>query len=184
VATDETMTASVAGRYASALFDLAKEQNSVAAVEADLATFDGLLRASDDLKALVRSPVISANDQEKALAAVLAHANIAGTVANFLGLVAKNRRLFVVSDMIRDFRQIAAKARGEVSAEVTSAQPLTEAQMVALKTTLKASAGRDVVLAAKVDPSLLGGLVVKIGSRMIDSSLKTKLANLSAALKA
>jgi F-type H+-transporting ATPase subunit delta len=184
VATLETMTASVAGRYASALFDLAKEQNAVAAVEADLVKFDGLLSMSDDLRAMVRSPVISADEQSKALAAVSAKAGISGVAANFLGLVARNRRLFVVSEMIKNYRQLCAKSRGEVDAEVTSAMPLTDAQTAALKQVLKASAGSDVVLSAKVDPSLLGGLVVKIGSRMIDSSLKTKLANLSVALKA
>jgi F-type H+-transporting ATPase subunit delta len=178
------MTASVAGRYASALFDLAKEQNVVSAVEADLEKFDTLLGVSEDLRNLVRSPVVSAGEQGKALAAVLAKAGITGTTANFVALVAKNRRLFVVSDMIRNFRTLAAKARGEVTAEVTSALPLSEAQTAALKETLKSTAGKNVMLATKVDPSLIGGLIVKIGSRMIDSSLKTKLANLSVALKA
>ena len=184
MATDETMTASVAGRYASALFDLAKEQNGVEAVEADLAKFDGLLSMSDDLRNLVRSPVVSAGDQGKALAAVLSKAGISGTTANFVALVAKNRRLFVIPEMIRNFRTLAAKARGEVTAEVTSAHPLTDAQTTALKETLRSTAGNNVVLATQVDPSLIGGLIVKIGSRMIDSSLKTKLANLSVALKA
>ena len=184
MATDETMTASVAGRYASALFDLAKEQNAVAAVEADLGKFDALLGMSEDLRNLVQSPVVSATEQGKALAAVLAKAGIGGTTANFVALVAKNRRLFVIPQMIANFRTLAAKARGEVTAEVTSAQPLTDAQTAALKESLRASAGNNIILATKVDVSLLGGLVVKIGSRMIDSSLKTKLANLSVALKA
>jgi F-type H+-transporting ATPase subunit delta len=184
VATDETMTASVAGRYASALFDLAKEQNAVPAVEADLVTFNSLLHESEDLRSMVRSPIISANEQGKAIAALAAKSQIGALSANFLALVAKNRRLFVLPDMIRDFRSLAAKARGEVPAEVTSAIALTDAQVATLKETLKASAGKDVVLATKVDPSLLGGLIVKIGSRMVDSSLKTKLANLSVALKA
>ena len=178
------MTASVAGRYASALFDLAKDQNAVAAVEADLAKFDALLNESADLRSMVRSPIISATEQGNALAALITKAGIGATSANFLALVAKNRRLFVLADMIKNFRSLAAKSRGEVTAEVTSALPLTDAQTAALKETLKSSAGKDVLLAAKVDPSLLGGLVVKIGSRMIDSSLKTKLANLSIALKA
>ena len=178
------MTASVAGRYASALFDLAKDQNAIAAVETDLGKFQSLLDMSPDLQSMVRSPVISSSDQGRALAAVLAKAGVSGTSANFLQLVARNRRLFVVADMIKNFRQLASKARGEVMAEVTSAAPLTEAQTAALRDTLKAQAGQNVVLATKVDPSLLGGLVVKIGSRMIDSSLKTKLAGLSIALKA
>ena len=184
MATDETMTASVAGRYASALFDLAKEQNAVAAVEADLGKFSAMLDMSEDLHALIKSPVISSGDQGKALTAILAKAGIAGAAGNFIQLVARNRRLFVLPEMIKNFRSLAAKARGEVSAEVTSAMALTEAQTAALKETLKASAGKDVTLVAKVDPSLLGGLVVKIGSRMIDSSLKTKLAGLRVALKA
>ena len=178
------MTASVAGRYASALFDLAKDQNAVPAVEADLAKFDALLHMSEDLRNMVRSPVISATEQGNALAALVTKAGIGATTANFLALVVKNRRLFVLPEMIKNFRTLAAKYRGEVTAEVTSALPLSDAQTSALKETLKASAGKDVQLAAKVDPSLLGGLVVKIGSRMIDSSLKTKLANLSIALKA
>jgi len=178
------MTASVAGRYASALFDLASEQKSVAAVEADLKRFDGLLSLSEDLRNLVRSPLTSSDDQGRALAAVLAQAGIGGITANFVALVAKNRRLFVIPEMIANFSKLAANARGEIAAEVTSAQPLTDSQTQALRETLRASAGKDVILAAKVDPSLIGGLVVKIGSRMIDSSLKTKLANLSVALKA
>ena len=183
MATDETMTASVAGRYASALFDLAKDQNAVAAVEADLASFESLLAMSPDLGVLVRSPVISSIDQGKALAAVLAKAGIGGIAANFIQLVTRNRRLFVVADMIKNFRELAAKARGEVTAEVTSALPLNEAQTATLKEAPKAQAGQNVVLATNVDPSLLGGLIVKIGSRMIDSSLKTKLSGLSLALK-
>ena len=178
------MTASVAGRYASALFDLAKDTNSVATVEADLVKFGGLLDQSEDLRSMVRSPVISAAEQGKALAAIAAKAGISGITANFLALVARNKRLFVVADMIKNFRALAAKSRNEVMAEVTSAMPLTDAQLAALKDTLKSTADSTIVLATKVDPSLLGGLIVKIGSRMIDSSLKTKLAGLSIALKA
>jgi len=177
------MTASVAGRYASALFDLAKDNNAVAAVEGDLAKFSGLMDMSSDLSTLIRSPVISAADQSKALTAILSKAGIGGIAANFIQLAARNRRLFVVGDMIKNFRTLAAQSRGEVTAEVTSALPLTEAQTATLRDTLKAQAGQNVVLATKVDPSLLGGLIVKIGSRMIDSSLKTKLAGLSFALK-
>ena len=171
------------GRYAAALFDLANEENAVAAVEKDLSSFDALLDMSADLKAMVRSPVISREEQAKALAAVLAKAGIGGTTANFLRLIAKNGRLFAVSDMTKAYKALAARARGEVGAEVTSAQPLDEAQVAELKATLKASVGKDVQLSTRVDPSLLGGLVVKIGSRMIDSSLRTKLAGLRVALK-
>ena len=184
MAIDETMTASVAGRYASALFDLAHEQNAVAAVEADIVKIEAMMAESADLRTLVASPVTSSTDQANALAAVLAKSGIAGTTSSFVALVAKNRRLFVLPEMMKNFRSIAAKSRGEVTAQVTSAHALNETQVEALKETLRASAGRNVTLATKVDPSLIGGLIVQIGSRMIDSSIKTKLANLSIALKA
>jgi F-type H+-transporting ATPase subunit delta len=177
------MMASVAGRYAAALFELAAESNAGPQVEADLESFQQLLDESADLTRLVRSPVFAAEDQVKALGAVLAKVGIGGLAANFLQLLARNRRLFVVGDVIRAYRALSARARGEVTAEVVSALPLNDAQVEELKNTLKASVGKDVRLAAKVDPSLLGGLVVKIGSRMIDSSLRTKLANMRVALK-
>lgn len=184
MANDEPMTASVAGRYASALLELAQEQNAVAAVEADLQKFETLLSSSPELLAFVRSPILSADDQKRALSAILSRAGIGGTVGNFLLLAAKNRRLFVIADMIRTFRSLAARARGETAVEVTSAIALSEEQMVAIKAELKSMAGRDVTLTANVDPSILGGLVVKIGSRMVDSSIRTKLSNLGVALKA
>jgi F-type H+-transporting ATPase subunit delta len=183
VATDDTIVEGVAGRYAAALFGLAKDNSKIAEVEADLVTFQKMLDESRDLTALVRSPVISANDQARALGAVLDRAGVTGLAANFLRLIAKNRRLFVVADVIKAFRAQAAKARGEVSAEVTSAVALNDAQTSALRDTLKASVGKNVTLNARVDPSLLGGLVVKVGSRMIDSSLRTKLNNLKVAMK-
>ncbi len=174
--------ASVAGRYASALFDLAKDGNKIEEVEKDLTTFQALYQESDDLARLVRSPVISSDDQGRALAAVLSKAGVGTLTGNFFKLIAKNRRLFAADDMARAFKSLAARDRGEVSAEVSSAHPLTEEQTADLKATLKASVGKDVTLSTKVDPSLLGGLVVKIGSRMIDSSLKTRLANMKAAM--
>jgi F-type H+-transporting ATPase subunit delta len=183
VASDDTNTQSVPGRYASALFDLAKEHKHVPAVEADLTRFATILDGSADLQRLVRSPVFSADEQGRALGAVLAKAGISGLAGNFLQLLARNRRLFAVSDMIKSYRAIAARDRGEVSAEVTSAQALSADQMNALRDQLKSSVGKDVSISAKVDPSLLGGLVVKIGSRMIDSSLKTKLSMLTVAMK-
>lgn len=184
MATEEPIVAGVAGRYASALFDLANEQGQVAQVEQDLTKFQQLLEMSDDLRALVRSPVISADQQSAALAAVLSQAGIGGLVQNFLKLAARNRRLFATPDMVRAFLALAAKARGETTAYVTSAEALTEAQAEALKSVLKESVGKDVVLDAKVDPSLIGGLVVKVGSRMVDSSLRTKLAGLKTSLVA
>ncbi|MGQ0457285.1 MAG: F0F1 ATP synthase subunit delta [Hyphomicrobium sp.] len=182
MATDETVVEGVAGRYAAALFDLAKDSSKLPEVEADLVKFAGLLDQSADLVSLVRSPVIGADDQARALSAVLSKAGVGGLTANFLNLVAKNRRLFAISDMIKAFRALAAKARGEAKAEVISAVPLTDAQIADLKATLKSSVGKDVTLDARVDPSLLGGLVVKVGSRMVDSSLRTKLENLKVAL--
>jgi F-type H+-transporting ATPase subunit delta len=183
VATDEPMMAGMAGRYAGALFELAASQNATAAVEADLNTFDQMLTDSEDLTRLVRSPVISAHEQAKALSAILKKAGAGELTQNFFSVLAQNRRLFAAGDIIRTFRSLAAKARGEVTAEVTSAVALSDTQVAELKKTLKASVCKDVTLAAKVDPSLLGGLVVKLGSRMIDSSLKSKLAGLKTVLQ-
>lgn len=175
--------AGVAGRYASALFELASEQNKVAAVDADLMKFQGLYDESADLARMVRSPVISADDQGKAVATILSKVGASDLTINFFKLLAKNRRLFAAPDMIRAFRALAAKARGEVTADVSSAVALNDAQITELKQVLKASVGKDVTLSTRVDPSLLGGLVVKLGSRMIDSSLRTKLSGLKVAMK-
>lgn len=175
--------ASVAGRYAAALFDLASESGQQAAVEADLIKFKGLLDQSEDLTRLVRSPVFGSEDQARALGAVLAKAGIGGLTANFFGLIARNRRLFAAPEMITAYRALAAKARGEVEAEVISATPLNDAQVALLKETLKASVGKDLQLNSRVDPSILGGLVVKIGSRMVDSSIRSKLNTLKTRMK-
>lgn len=183
MATDEPILASVAGRYASALFELAQEERQLAQVEQDLAGFQQLLDASEDLRRLVRSPVFSSDEQAAAITAVLERAGIGGLAANFLKLAARNRRLFAVPDMIRAFRAMCARARGEVEADVASAFPLRDDQMQALREALKASVGKDVQVSLKVDPALLGGLVVKIGSRMIDSSLRTKLNSLKMLMK-
>jgi F-type H+-transporting ATPase subunit delta len=182
VATNHTSAEGVAGRYASALFDLAHETSKTPEVEGDLVRFQGLLDESPELLRLVRSPVIGAEDQSRAIAAILDKAAIGGLTANFVKLVTANRRLFVIQDIIKVYRALAAKARGEITAEVTSAFALNDEQVAALKDTLKASVGKDVTLKTHTDPSLLGGLVVKVGSRMIDSSLKTKLQNLKVAL--
>jgi F-type H+-transporting ATPase subunit delta len=173
----------VAGRYASALFELAQDERRAAEVEHDLVKCETLMGASEDLVRLVRSPVIAADDQSRAIAAVLQKAEAQPLTVNFFKLLAKNRRLFAAADVARAYRAIAAKARGEVSAEVASATPLSGAQRAELEATLKASMGKDVSLSTKVDPTLLGGLVVKLGSRMIDSSLRTKLAGLKVAMK-
>ena len=173
----------VAERYAGSLFELAAQTNAVAEVEKNLGRFEELLGGSTDLDRLMKSPVFSAEDQLRAISAIADKAKIGGLVGNFLRVVAKNRRLFAVPGMIRAFRRIAAEQRGEVAAEVTSAHVLTPAQQAELKATLKGVAGKDVSIAVTVDPSLLGGLVVKMGSRQIDTSLKTKLNSLKLALK-
>ena len=173
----------MAGRYANALFELAREQNQLPQVEADIKSFEAMLASSEDLRRLVRSPVFSADDQGRAIAAVLAKAQLSPLTANFFKLIAKNRRLFAAPDMIKAFRSILARHRGELTAEVASAVPLNDAQMQALKAQLKATTGKDVQITTSVDPALLGGLVVKVGSRMIDSSLRTKLSNLKLTMK-
>jgi F-type H+-transporting ATPase subunit delta len=183
VTTDEPMMASMAGRYAAALFDLAKEERQLPQVEADLKAFQAMLDESADLRRLVRSPVIASDDQAKGLDAVLAKAGASSLTANFFKLIARNRRLFAVADMMRDFRALLARERGEVSADVASAHALTPGQLNALKDALRVQIGKDVQVNTRVDPALLGGLVVKVGSRMIDSSLRTKLGNLKVAMK-
>jgi F-type H+-transporting ATPase subunit delta len=142
-----------------------------------------MLAGSADLRRLVLSPVISAENQAKALAAVLEKAGISGLTANFVKLIAKNRRLFAAGDMMKAFRALVARERGEVSADVASAHPLTREQMQLLSDTLRTSIGKNVRIDTRVDPNLLGGLVVKVGSRMIDSSLRTKLNNLKVVMK-
>jgi F-type H+-transporting ATPase subunit delta len=177
------MTAGVAGRYASALFELANEQNQLDQVDADLGKVQDMLDGSADLARLVRSPAFAAEEQERALGAVMDWASIGATTGNFLKVVTRNRRLFAAEDMIKTFRGLLARHRGEVVAEVVSAIPLSEAQLARLKDKLKSGYGKDVRLATKVDPSLLGGLVVTVGSGLFDSSLRTKLANLKVVLK-
>ena len=173
----------MAGRYATALFELAVEEKALEQVETDLAAFNDMLNESADLERLVRSPVFSAEDQQRALEAVLKRAEIGALTANFLNLVTHNRRLFAVRDMVRAFRALLARHRGEVTAEVASAAALSEGQMTALSAALKSAVGRDVQIESQVDANLLGGLVVKVGSRMIDNSLRTKLNNLKIAMR-
>lgn len=180
---DQAGVSGVAGRYASALFELAKDAGSVDAVSADLDGFGALLAGNEDLQRLVRSPVFGADEQAAALGAILAKAKIGGLTGNFVQLVARNRRLFVIEDIITAFRALAAADRGEVSASVTSAQELKPAQIKSLQTALKSITGKTVTLNQQVDPSILGGLIVKVGSRMIDTSLKTKLNSLKLRMK-
>jgi F-type H+-transporting ATPase subunit delta len=184
VAGEDTIVSGMAGRYARALFELALDAKSVDAVKADLDNFDTLISESADLHRLVRSPVFGAEEQVKALAAVLAKAGIGGLAANFLKLITANRRLFAVRDMIRDFRKLVAKWKGEVTAEVTAAERLSDTHVEALKSALKSITGEKAVdLNIKIDPAIIGGLTVKLGSRMVDSSLRTKLNAIKHAMK-
>ena len=173
----------MAGRYATALFELALEANAVEAVKADLDRFDALVAESADLNRLVRSPVFSAEEQVQALSVVLDRVGISGLAANFFKLVAANRRLFAVHDMIKAFRALVAQHKGEATAAVTVAEPLKDQHVDALRAALKSVTGKDVDLDIKIDPAILGGLVVKLGSRMVDSSLRTKLNGIKHAMK-
>lgn len=173
----------MAGRYATALFELARETNAIDAVKADLARFDTLVAENPDLNRLVRSPVFSAAEQLQALSAVLDRAGIGGLAAKFLKLVTMNRRLFAARDMVRGYRELVALHKGEATAEVTVAERLKDDHVAALKSALKAVSGKDVDLAIKIDPAIIGGLVVKLGSRMVDTSLRTKLNAIRHAMK-
>lgn len=183
VAQSDQTVSGVPGRYATALFELAREDQTVDQVGADLANFQALLDESEDLGRLVRSPVFSAEDQVSALQAICEKAGIKSLALNFIKLAAQNRRLFVLSDMIKAYRTLVAQSKGEISAEVTSAETLSSKHLDDLKAAIKASVGRDVHLSTRVDSSILGGLIVKVGSRMVDNSLKTKLQNLKIAMK-
>jgi len=183
LATEEPIVSGMAGRYATALFDLAKEANAIDAVQADLARFDAMVADSADLNRLVRSPAFSIDDQLKALTAVLDRAGIGGLAGNFLKLVTSNRRLFAAREMIRAFGELVAQHKGEATAQVTVAEPLKDEHTQALRAALKAVSGKNVSLDIKVDPAIIGGLIVKLGSRMVDSSLRTKLNAIKHAMK-
>jgi len=174
----------MAGRYAQALFELASETGTTERVAADLAAFSALLDESTDLQRFVKSPVFTAEEQVKALGALLDKAEIEGNAAKFLKLVASKRRLFAVSDMIRDFKTLHDAARGVTRAAVTVAEPLKDSHIDALKGALgELTGGKEVEIAVKVDPAIIGGLVVQLGSRMVDGSLRTKLNSLRTRMK-
>lgn len=183
MAAENPSVSGVSGRYATALFELARDEKSIDAVKADLDKFEALLNESADLKRLVRSPVFAADVQQKALAAVLDKAGIGGIAANFLKVLTANRRLFAATDVTRAFNALVAKFRGEASADVTVAEALSDKNLDALKVALKTVTGKDVALNVKVDPAIIGGLVVKLGSRMVDGSLRTKLNSIKHAMK-
>jgi F-type H+-transporting ATPase subunit delta len=178
-----TIVSGMVGRYATALFELAREERAIDAVKADLDRFDALLAESPDLMRLVRSPVFSAEEQGKALAAVLELAGIGGLAAKFLKFLAANRRLFAVRAILKGFRALVAHHKGEVTADVTLAQKPDERHLAALKDALRAVSGKDVQVDVQVDPAIIGGLIVKLGSRMVDSSLRTKLKSIKHVMK-
>ena len=183
MAAQNSVLTHIARPYASALFDLAQSENQLASVETSLSDVSRLIGESEDFSRFLRSPVITTDAKAGALEALLSKTTTNGVVANFLRLVAKNGRLFALDAIIVAFRDLAAEARGEVTADVTSAAALTGEQVKALSETLKAKIGKSVTLNQFVDPSLIGGLQVKVGSQMIDSSLKTKLTAMKIAMK-
>ncbi len=173
----------LAQRYAAALFELAEGEKSLDPVAAELRLLAGMIDKSDDLKRLIRSPVISRHDQQRGVSAVLEAAGIGPLVQKFTGLVSRNRRLFALPGMIAAYQQMMADRRGETTAEVVAAKALSAEQVSAVKAILKKAVGTEVALSSRVDPELLGGLIVKVGSRMVDFSLSTKLKRLSLAMK-
>jgi F-type H+-transporting ATPase subunit delta len=173
----------LAGRYATALFDLADESNVFDQVKTDLASLQAMLAESADLARVLISPVIGRDEQAKAIDAVMDRAGFGDLTRRFVNAVAANRRLFALPAMMRIFNALLARQRGEMTAEVTSAQPLGATQKTALEEALCKSVGGSVTVQARVDPEILGGLIVKLGSRMVDSSLRTKLQKLQLALK-
>lgn len=180
---DDATVTGMAGRYATALYELADESGSVDAVRDDLSRFEALIAESADLARLVRSPAFSAGEQLAAVTAVLERAGIGGLAGNFIRLAARNRRLFAVTDMIAAFAALAARARGERTAHVTVAEPLSAAHLDEVKAALRGTAGKDVRIDLTVDPAIIGGLTVRLGSRMVDASLRTKLNAIQNAMK-
>ena len=183
MAADGAGVGGLAARYASALYDLAEEQGALDAVAGDLNTLKAMLDHSADFARFIKSPVLSRDDQSRGIAAIASSAQLSPVVQKFLGLVARNRRLFGLPNMIKGYLEILADRRGQQTAEVVSAVALTDAQIGALSNALKAPGGKPVAVSAKIDPSILGGLIVRVGSRMVDSSIKSKLQRLKLAMK-
>lgn len=178
-----SISTGIAARYATAIFDLAKESSALAALEGDIDALDAALKESGELRAMLSSPVYSREDMGKAIAALAASMNLSATMRGALGMMAQNRRLFVLPQLLTALRRMLAEERGEVTAEVISAKVLTKAQADELAKTLKARVGKTVKLNVAVDESLIGGLVVKVGSKMIDTSIRSKLAALQNSMK-
>jgi F-type H+-transporting ATPase subunit delta len=183
VESENVSVSGLTGRYATALFELAQESKSLDAVASDLARVKALLVGSADLARLVRSPVFTRDEQGRAMDAVLTRLSVSTLTKNFVGLLAEKRRLFALSGIVTAFESLVAKFRGEMSAEVVSAQALKPEQVTALAATLKDALKREIRITQIVDPALLGGLVVKVGSRQIDSSLRSKLVRIERAMK-
>jgi F-type H+-transporting ATPase subunit delta len=184
VASDATGLSGIAGRYATALYDLADEQNSLDAVADDLRGLKALIGESSDLRHLLSSPLFDRNEQTNAALAVLEAAGVSDLTRRFVGVVGQNRRLFALDATIDEYLRILATRRGEVTAQVTSARPLTESQVAALTEKLRSIVGNKVNIEAEVDESLLGGLVVRVGSRMVDTSIRSKIQRMGRAMRA
>jgi F-type H+-transporting ATPase subunit delta len=178
-----SISSGIAGRYAQAVFDLAREDGSLEAVESDIAALNAALHESADLRALIGSPIYSREEKGAAIDAVAARMGLSLVTRNVLGLMAQKRRLFALPQMIQALRALIAQARGEITAAVVSAQPLTPEQQRRLGETIAAQVGKTVRLETRVDPSLIGGLVVQVGSRMIDTSIRAKLGQMQNMMK-
>jgi len=178
-----SISTSIAVRYATAIYEIAKEEKALAALEDDINTLQSALADSEDFRALISSPIYTREEQATAISALAAKMGLTGTMANTLALMAQKRRLFVVPNLLATLREVIAEDKGEVTADVVSAKALTKAQADKLAKSLKASTGKTVTLNATVDESLIGGLVVKVGSRMIDTSIRAKLNSLQNAMK-
>ena len=178
-----TAVSIIANRYATALFELADDQSRLDEVAADLTRLVSSIDESQDLQRLVRSPILNRKDQGKAMTSVLEAMEVGELTKNFVGLIAQNRRLFALTDMVKGFLDELARRRGEVTAEVTAARSLSESQVAALQETLQRSLGGKISISHEVDPTLIGGMVVKVGSRMVDTSLRTQLNKIQIAMK-
>ncbi|HWK47530.1 MAG TPA: F0F1 ATP synthase subunit delta [Stellaceae bacterium] len=183
MASEATGVSGVAGRYATALFELADQRKLLDEVAADLATLNALIDESADLRRMIRSPVLSRGAQSAAMASLVEKAGITTLTQNFVAIVAKNRRLFALPEIITGYRTLLAKLRGEITAEVTAAQSLSAPQVDAINEQLKRAVGSKVAVQIRVDPAIIGGLIVKVGSRMVDGSLRTKLQRLQLAMR-
>ncbi|NRB02783.1 MAG: F0F1 ATP synthase subunit delta [Rhodobacteraceae bacterium] len=178
-----SISTGIAGRYASAVYELATETKATAAIESDIAALTEAMAESADLNALLQSPIYSRDEQQAAVTAIAAKMGLSDVMANTLSLMASKRRLFVVPQLVQALRDLIAEDKNEVTADVVSAKALTQTQSKKLAATLKDRVGKDVTINATVDESLIGGLIVKVGSTMIDTSIRSKLSSLQNAMK-